>query len=274
MRMKNEKLRLRDIGEAERIAARWRREEFLDGDTAELRFPAVAWDTSCARETERLASHIARPSQLSLQRADDQVQRRGFGVVRVKERITHDRRGCTAGRVAMELDALRAVGAPAVLLHVNSPGGDVLEGLGMIRALRRFSEVAGPVVAFVGQAHSMAAPVALAADHLVAAPSATFMFHHLRGGDAEQRAQLQAVITDTLLRRSFLPADAFDGWLDGEVDLGAERALSFGLVDQIGDLAVAEALAKTRLGPGTNSLRQQLLQVRSTERAANSEQLR
>lgn len=70
---------------------------------------------------------------------------------------------------------LQAVAAATINLHLNSPGGDVFDGIAIYNALRYHP---AKVVARVeGIAASIASVIAMAGDEVVMAPHATMMIH-------------------------------------------------------------------------------------------------
>lgn len=81
--------------------------------------------------------------------------------------------GVTAKRIA---GALRAIGSGAVTVNINSPGGDMFEGLAIYNLLR---EHKGEVtVKVLGVAASAASIIAMAGDKVQIAKSAFLMIHN------------------------------------------------------------------------------------------------
>lgn len=74
---------------------------------------------------------------------------------------------------------LQAIDTPEIHLRINSPGGDVFEGLTMLNAIRRHP---AKVTAFVdGVAASAASFIAMGADQVVMARNSQMMIHDARG---------------------------------------------------------------------------------------------
>lgn len=74
---------------------------------------------------------------------------------------------------------LQAIDTPEIHLRINSPGGDVFEGLTMLNAIRRHP---AKVTAFVdGIAASAASFIAMGADQVVMARNSQMMIHDARG---------------------------------------------------------------------------------------------
>lgn len=81
--------------------------------------------------------------------------------------------GMTASRVA---GILRSIGDKPVTVAINSPGGDVFEGIAIYNLLKEHSQ---PVtVKIIGIAASAASIIALAGDKVQIAKSAFFMIHN------------------------------------------------------------------------------------------------
>jgi ATP-dependent protease ClpP protease subunit len=147
--------------------------------------------------------------------------------------------------------------ASALVLAVNSLGGEMLAGLGVYLALRALSQSGCPVVAHVTVACSTAALYVLGADVVVAGPGAVFSVH----GAKEQGATgpdpvLDAIKTASvaiLTERTNVPPDTAAVWVDRPYDevevvelgsaFGAERALALGFAHTIGELEDARLIA-------------------------------
>jgi ATP-dependent protease ClpP protease subunit len=154
-----------------------------------------------------------------------------------------------------ELDAAKAAGARALLLTVDSRGGNVEEGLTAVAALEKFSREVGPTVAYVkGDAHSMAGVVAMAADYCVIAPGASMVVHAVHGGDTEDRRKLTNQLRAFLTRRTFLTESQADGMTAStagvDFTFNAHEAVASGLADEVStfDRAHEVARAASRVG--------------------------
>lgn len=84
--------------------------------------------------------------------------------------------GVSAAQFVTEL---RAVAADSIDLHLNSPGGDVYDGVAIYNAIR--SNPANVTVYVDGLAASIASVIAMAGDKVVMAPTATMMIHDAWG---------------------------------------------------------------------------------------------
>ena len=138
------------------------------------------------------------------------------------------------------LAEVRKVEGP-VNLHLNSPGGDVFDGMAVYAALKRRSEPTTVIVD--GLAASIASVIALGADKVVMAPKAKMMIHDgwtAAAGNAHDFKKLVALLDDT----SNTIASVYDDKAGGGVDFwrermqaetwySAEEALAAGLIDEI-----------------------------------------
>lgn len=149
-------------------------------------------------------------------------------------------------------ETLASIDADEIHLRVNSPGGDVFDGVAMYNALRQHP--ARVVTHIDGLAASIASVIALAGAEVRMAPNAFFMIHNPWGitiGDAEDHRK-QADTLDKIARGSIistyqaktgLDAETIETWMDEETWLGAEQAAEAGFVDAVEDATPAEARA-------------------------------
>lgn len=92
---------------------------------------------------------------------------------------------------------LRAVDAERLTLHINSPGGDVFDGIAIYDAIKRHP---AKVTARITLAASIASVIAMAGDEVVMAEHGTMMIHEpfaLTIGDAADHRK-QAAILDQI----------------------------------------------------------------------------
>ena len=102
--------------------------------------------------------------------------------------------GMSAKELAAAVDELPSHIATIELL-INSPGGDVFDGLAMVNVLRAHQARTRAVVQ--GMAASAASFIACAADECVMAPNSTMMIHDAWGvcvGNADDMLALGAVL--------------------------------------------------------------------------------
>lgn len=145
----------------------------------------------------------------------------------------------TAKDVRTQLD-----GAGDVDVFLNSPGGDVYEGLSIMNALRAHE---GTVTIFIeGMAASIASVIAVGgADRVVARPHAELMLHHAWSGalgnademrkSAENLERISANLADIYADKSGMSPDAVLDLMSAETWFSANEALTAGLVDAVED---------------------------------------
>lgn len=138
------------------------------------------------------------------------------------------------------LNDLRGVDGD-VKLHLNSPGGDVFDGLAIYQALK--SRSGETTVVVDGLAASIASVIAMGADRVVMAPKATMMIHEgwtaAVGNSADMR-KLADLLDKTSSNIASVYADkagqTVEFWRDrmrDETWYSAEEALQAGLIDEV-----------------------------------------
>lgn len=168
--------------------------------------------------------------------------------------------------VVSQLWTARQRGARAVVLVVDSLGGEAMATAGLFEALRSLSQSGLPSVAYVvGCAHSAAAEYILAADYIVATPTATIWPHGAvllspsPGYDSAQyeahARHLDRMFSAIATTRTGVPESEIALWFNRRPTLAdpagakleARRALELGYVDFIGGgrgaLDLAERIA-------------------------------
>jgi ATP-dependent protease ClpP protease subunit len=108
------------------------------------------------------------------------------------------------------VEELKAIDAPEIWLSINSPGGEVFDGLAIHSALR--SHRAKVTVQVDSLAASIASVIAMAGDRIIATPHSQFMVHDAQGvacGDPEEMREY---------------ADFLDRQSDNIASVYAERA--------------------------------------------------
>lgn len=137
---------------------------------------------------------------------------------------------------------LRAIDATDITLRVNSPGGEVFDGIAIYNLLR---DHPAKVTAYVdGLAASIASVIALAGDRIVMQPSSQFMIHDPWGGCVGNADDMQDM-ADRLAKHAdgiaAIYADRAGGtvadWrqrMAAEVWYTAEEAVEAGLADEVG----------------------------------------
>lgn len=137
------------------------------------------------------------------------------------------------------LNDLRDVAGP-VNLHLNSPGGDVFDGLTIYQAIKARGNV---TVHIDGLAASIASVIAQGAEKVVMAPKATMMIHDgwtAAQGNAGDMRKLADLLDRTSNNIASVYADRAGGsvefWRDrmrDETWYSAQEALDAGLVDEV-----------------------------------------
>ena len=147
-----------------------------------------------------------------------------------------DDSGVTAKRISA---ALRSLDGADVVVNINSPGGDVFEGLAIYNLLREYK---GQVtVRVLGVAASAASFIAMAADEIQSARAGFFMIHNAWTGlwgnrnDLRETADFLEQIDDTIADiyhvRSGLGMDELKADMDKERWINGRDAIDSGFAD-------------------------------------------
>lgn len=153
---------------------------------------------------------------------------------------------------SMIVEALLEAGGRDLTLHLNSPGGQVTEGLAIYNNIKNYS---GDVeVRIEGAAFSAASFVALAGNRTVIEPSALMMLHDawdITIGNAEAHSKAVTVLdsasdvmADIYAKKTGGTAEEWRTVLKAERWYKPEEALAAGLVDEVLTAEVAGAQAK------------------------------
>ena len=148
--------------------------------------------------------------------------------------------GFTAKRMSA---ALRSLGKGPVTVAINSPGGDMFEGLAMYSMLR---EHPGEVtVKVMGIAASAASIIAMAGDHVQIARAGFLMIHNcwlLAAGNrhelreiADQLEPFDQAMADVYAARTGEDLKAMQKLMDRESYIGGSAAVSQGFADSLLD---------------------------------------
>jgi ATP-dependent Clp protease protease subunit len=146
--------------------------------------------------------------------------------------------GVTSKRIAA---ALRAIGDKDVTVLINSPGGDMFEGLA-IRSL--LAEHTGRVtVKVLGLAASAASVIAMAADEIQIARAGFFMIHNawlVAMGDrnalreiADMMEPFDAAMADLYAARTGIEVKDIVKMMDKETWIGGSKAVEDGFADAL-----------------------------------------
>jgi ATP-dependent Clp endopeptidase proteolytic subunit ClpP len=160
--------------------------------------------------------------------------------------------GVSAKEFAAALDGLGSA-VTEIRLHVNSPGGEVFEGIAILNALR--AHPARVVAVVDGLAASAASFIACGADELVMARNSELMIHDAWGvcvGNAADMADMGGRLAHLSDNIASVYADKAGGtvqdWraaMAGETWYSAAEAVEVGLADRI-DAKPADDQAKAR----------------------------
>ena len=149
----------------------------------------------------------------------------------------------TAKDLSDELKNL--AGVKEITLRINSPGGNVFDGLAMYNSLKKFP--ARIITEIDGMALSIASIVALAGDEVRMAGNAVYMIHNpwtmTSGDSAEMRkvADQLDLVRDSLAgtyaakTKELASLEQISDWMNAETWFNADEALKAGFVDQITD---------------------------------------
>ncbi|ARC87133.1 head maturation protease, ClpP-related [Rhodovulum sp. MB263] len=144
--------------------------------------------------------------------------------------------GVTASRIA---GALRSIGKKPVTVNVNSPGGDMFEGLAIYNLLREHP--AEVTVRVMGLAASAASVIAMAGDRIEMGLGSFLMIHNSWGGVVGDQndmraaagtfAEFDAAMADIYAARTGMDAAAVSEMMNAETWLRAEAAIEAGFAD-------------------------------------------
>lgn len=158
--------------------------------------------------------------------------------------------GVTASRIAA---ALRSIGGAEVTVNINSPGGDMFEGLAIYNLLREYE---GKVtVKVLGLAASAASIIAMAGDEVQIGRGAFLMIHNCwvyAMGNRHDLAQVAAdmepfdkAMNDIYGARTGLSSEAIEAMMNAETYIGGSDAVEKGFADRL--------LAADEIADGDNS---------------------
>lgn len=154
--------------------------------------------------------------------------------------------GVTAKDFIREIDAINA---GSISLRVNSPGGDVFDGIAIYNAIR--NHPAQVTTQVDGIAASIASIIAMAGDTITIAKNAFFMVHNawaMAMGNAEEMRKMADTLDkiDTTLIKTYTERTgqtqrAVRQMMADETWLNADEAVSLGFADKLTDSPGAKA---------------------------------
>jgi ATP-dependent Clp protease protease subunit len=146
--------------------------------------------------------------------------------------------GITAKKIAAQL---RAIGDRPVEVQINSPGGDMFEGIAIFNVLREHPQ--DVTVKIMGMAASAASIVAMAGDNIEIGAASFVMIHNCwvlaignRHDMADTAAWLEPFDTamrDVYVQRTGQKADDVAKWMDSETFMSGSQAIERGFADEL-----------------------------------------
>lgn len=146
--------------------------------------------------------------------------------------------GITAKKVAAQL---RAIGDRPVEVQINSPGGDMFEGLAVYNVLREHSQ--SITVKVMGMAASAASIIAMAGDRIEVGSASFIMIHncwvlaignrHDMAETAEWLAPFDQAMADVYAQRTGADAKQIAKWMDSETYMSGSVAIERGFADAL-----------------------------------------
>jgi ATP-dependent Clp endopeptidase proteolytic subunit ClpP len=157
--------------------------------------------------------------------------------------------GITAKEFQKDLSELKA---GHIDLHINSPGGEVFDGITIYNLLKQHP---AKITTYIdGIAASIASVIALAGDKVYMAANALYMMHNPFGlvmgnsGDMRKMAdvldKVRGTMTTTYVEKSGKTEQDVNALLDAETWMTANEAVAAGFVDEITDKMDMAACAK------------------------------
>lgn len=136
---------------------------------------------------------------------------------------------------------ISAIKASSITLRINSPGGDVFDGIAIYNSIQRHKAT---VTAYIdGIAASAASFIAMAADRVVMSPHSQMMIHEASGlcvgnaSDMQQMADILAKSSDNIAsiyaKRAGGTVEEWRARMQAETWLSDQEAVDLGLADAI-----------------------------------------
>lgn len=183
--------------------------------------------------------------------------------------------GITAKGFQKELSAIKA---KEIDLHINSPGGNVFDGITIYNLLKQHP---AKITTYIdGLAASIASVIALSGDSVTMAENALWMMHNpsgmVMGTSQDMRSmadvldKVRSSIAMAYVGKSGKSEDEVYELMDDETWMTAEEAKSAGLVDDIGsemDLAACAKFVPVMDKAGFKHIPEMFPTIRNLERA-------
>lgn len=146
--------------------------------------------------------------------------------------------GVTAKKVAAQL---RAIGSRPIEVQINSPGGDMFEGIAIYNILREHPQEI--TVKVMGMAASAASIIAMAGDNIQIGAASFLMIHncwvvaignrHDMKATAEWLEPFDQAMVDLYAQRTGADAKEIAKWMDAETFMSGTMAIDRGFADEL-----------------------------------------
>lgn len=156
--------------------------------------------------------------------------------------------GVTANRISA---ALRSIGNKDIIVRINSPGGDMFEGIAIYNLLR--AHPAKVTVEVLGWAASAASIIAMAGDEIRMGLGSFMMVHNAWGlvignrHDMREAAslfdQFDAALADIYEARTGMKRADIEQLMDAETFMNPTQAIEYGFADAVDDVVQVKANA-------------------------------
>lgn len=165
---------------------------------------------------------------------------RGDNVITIFDIIGEDfwGEGITAKKIAAQL---RAIGDRPVEVQINSPGGDMFEGIAIYNVLREHPQAI--TVKVIGLAASAASIIAMAGDSVEIGAASFLMIHNcwvLAVGNRHDMAEMSdwlapfdSAMADVYAARTGRNATEVAKWMDAETFMSGAQAIERGFADAL-----------------------------------------
>lgn len=169
--------------------------------------------------------------------------------------------GVTAKRISA---ALRSIGNRDVIVRINSPGGDMFEGIAIYNLLR--AHPAKVTVEVLGWAASAASIIAMAGDEIRMGLGSFMMIHYAWGlvignrHDMREAAilfdQFDGALADIYEARTGMKHADIEQLMDAETFMAAAQAVKYGFADVVDDAEIhPETNASAQVRPEIHAKR-------------------
>jgi len=161
--------------------------------------------------------------------------------IELAEVMIYNEIGSNGIQAAEFVEELNQIKSPTIKLRLNTPGGDVFDGIAIFNALK--SHPAKIETHIEGLAASIGSVIALAGDTVYMSKSGHYMIHNVWGaalGDAgefrkaaDRLDKIGESIVNIYTDRTGRPAEQVKAWMNNETWFSADEAKAAGFVDEI-----------------------------------------